>query len=195
VAFESTAIVTTSDTRTAIAVAVVMNEQQNTQPVKQQLIGRCQGQAATHFLDLSIHFCSQRDLSAGFTGHIRPQADSVPRLQSTCRLQPVTSQLLIDYKRMSDDAKAQVSRLLPPRCSCPAHVYSHLVININMCSRFQAVAEKEKGNEFYKQKKFDQALECYAKAAALNPQDMTFLSNRAGKWMHHMFFLICSFSE
>lgn len=47
----------------------------------------------------------------------------------------------------------------------------------------QAIAAKERGNELYKQKKFDDALKCYAEAIALNPQEMAFLSNRAGQFL------------
>ena len=43
------------------------------------------------------------------------------------------------------------------------------------------MAAKEKGNELYKQKNFEEALKCYATAFELFPQDMTFLSNRAGE--------------
>lgn len=48
---------------------------------------------------------------------------------------------------------------------------------------FQALAAKEQGNELYKQKKFDEALKCYATAFELYPQDMAFLSNRAGQFV------------
>ena len=42
-----------------------------------------------------------------------------------------------------------------------------------------AVAAKLKGNELYKAKKFDEALAAYDEAIALDPTNMTFLSNKA----------------
>lgn len=44
---------------------------------------------------------------------------------------------------------------------------------------FQALQAKNEGNEFYKNRKFDEALACYDKAASLDPTDMTFLNNKA----------------
>ena len=44
----------------------------------------------------------------------------------------------------------------------------------------QAIAEKEKGNELYKQKKFEEALTHYDKAIELDPTEMLFLTNKAG---------------
>lgn len=43
----------------------------------------------------------------------------------------------------------------------------------------QALRSKEEGNTFYKQRKFEDALRCYSAAAELDPQDMTYLSNKA----------------
>lgn len=43
----------------------------------------------------------------------------------------------------------------------------------------EALKEKNLGNEFYKAKKFDQALEHYNKAIELDTSDMTFLNNKA----------------
>lgn len=57
--------------------------------------------------------------------------------------------------------------------------------NIN---KEQALKEKTLGNDLYKAKKFDEALEHYSKAVELDKTDMTFLSNKAavyfeqGKW-------------
>jgi len=43
----------------------------------------------------------------------------------------------------------------------------------------KAIVEKDKGNEFYKQKKFEEALAQYDKAIELDPTEMTFLTNKA----------------
>ncbi|RYA67779.1 hypothetical protein DD592_27280, partial [Enterobacter cloacae complex sp. 2DZ2F20B] len=42
-----------------------------------------------------------------------------------------------------------------------------------------AKAEKEQGNEFYKKKAFEQAIEHYNKAIELDPTDITFYNNLA----------------
>ena len=43
------------------------------------------------------------------------------------------------------------------------------------------MAAKEKGNAAYKAKKFDEALKFYNEAINLDPTDMTYLNNTAGK--------------
>ena len=45
----------------------------------------------------------------------------------------------------------------------------------------QAVEEKEKGNAAYKKRDFTTALEHYDKAIELDPTNVTFLTNKAGK--------------
>merc|ERR1712137_557975 len=47
----------------------------------------------------------------------------------------------------------------------------------------QALEEKEKGNQAYKNKKFDEAIQHYEKAIELNPNEMTFLTNKAAAYM------------
>mmetsp|Transcript_477 Transcript_477/g.718 ORF Transcript_477/g.718 Transcript_477/m.718 type:complete len:596 (-) Transcript_477:84-1871(-) len=42
-----------------------------------------------------------------------------------------------------------------------------------------AVAAKEKGNDLYKSKKFDEAIAAYDEAVALDPTNMTFINNKA----------------
>merc|ERR1712127_217148 len=42
-----------------------------------------------------------------------------------------------------------------------------------------SVAAKEKGNQLYKSKKFEEALAAYDEAIALDPTSMTFVSNKA----------------
>ncbi|RWS09046.1 stress-induced-phosphoprotein 1-like protein [Dinothrombium tinctorium] len=46
-------------------------------------------------------------------------------------------------------------------------------------SKKAALREKEKGNELYKMRNFDEALKCYDAAFALDATDMTFLTNKA----------------
>ncbi|KAI1309363.1 Stress-induced-phosphoprotein 1 [Halotydeus destructor] len=46
-------------------------------------------------------------------------------------------------------------------------------------NKAQAVELKQQGNDFYKKKQFKQALECYSKAAELDPLDVTYLTNKA----------------
>lgn len=41
------------------------------------------------------------------------------------------------------------------------------------------MAIKEKGNEFYKKRQFEEALSCYDEAIKLDPTNMTFLNNKA----------------
>merc|ERR1719183_2715178 len=41
-----------------------------------------------------------------------------------------------------------------------------------------AIMLKEKGNKFYKDKRFEEALSAYDEAIALDPTNMTFLSNK-----------------
>lgn len=55
---------------------------------------------------------------------------------------------------------------------------------------FQALNEKNQGNEFYKSKNFVKALEHYDKAIELDPTDITFLNNKAA-----VFFEQGSFEE
>lgn len=83
---------------------------------------------------------------------------------------------------MSDDAKAQV-RLTVNCCYKIAGIMCWTDLTTDMCLSLQALAAKEQGNELYKQKKFDEALKCYAIAFELYPQDMAFLSNRAGQFV------------
>ena len=45
----------------------------------------------------------------------------------------------------------------------------------------QALEEKEKGNSAYKSKDFEAALEHYQKAIDLDPNNITYYNNRAGK--------------
>lgn len=45
----------------------------------------------------------------------------------------------------------------------------------------QALEEKQKGNVAYKKKDFETALACYDRAIELDPEDITFLTNKAGK--------------
>jgi stress-induced-phosphoprotein 1 len=45
--------------------------------------------------------------------------------------------------------------------------------------RKAAVAAKEKGNDLYKSKKFDEAIAAYDEAIALDPTNMTFINNKA----------------
>lgn len=45
--------------------------------------------------------------------------------------------------------------------------------------QIEARAEKEKGNECYKKKDFDNALKHYEKAIELDPKDITYLLNKA----------------
>ena len=56
---------------------------------------------------------------------------------------------------------------------CKNHIY--------MYAHVQALAEKEKGNEAYKQKDFITALARYDNAIKLDPTNVTFLTNKAGR--------------
>lgn len=46
----------------------------------------------------------------------------------------------------------------------------------------QAIKAKERGNEFYKKKQFEEALKHYDEAISFDPTDMTFYNNKAGTW-------------
>jgi tetratricopeptide (TPR) repeat protein len=48
----------------------------------------------------------------------------------------------------------------------------------NMCYNMQALALKAEGNELYKARKFDEAIEAYNKALELYDGDVSFLTNR-----------------
>lgn len=50
------------------------------------------------------------------------------------------------------------------------------------CCRSQALDHKSRGNELYKARKFDEALEEYGKAIELYDKDVSFLTNR---WVVH----------
>lgn len=50
-------------------------------------------------------------------------------------------------------------------------------------AQIEAEKCKEKGNELYKQKKFDEALEMYDKAISLYPNDLTFNNNKAAVYL------------
>ena len=45
----------------------------------------------------------------------------------------------------------------------------------------QSLEEKEKGNAAYKKREFETALQHYDKAIELDPTNITFLTNKAGK--------------
>jgi len=45
----------------------------------------------------------------------------------------------------------------------------------------QALKEKELGNAAYKKKDFDEALQHYDKALELDPENITFMTNKAGE--------------
>ena len=45
--------------------------------------------------------------------------------------------------------------------------------------QISAKRKKEEGNDFYKNKKFAEAIECYEKAIELDPANMTYLNNKA----------------
>merc|ERR1712151_1005139 len=47
----------------------------------------------------------------------------------------------------------------------------------------ESVKLKEKGNQFYMDKRFDDALDAYEKAISLNPTNMTLLSNKAAVYL------------
>ncbi|GIY39792.1 hypothetical protein CDAR_3251 [Caerostris darwini] len=55
----------------------------------------------------------------------------------------------------------------------------------------QAVEEKDKGNELYKARKFDEALTHYDKAIELDPTEMTFLTNKAAVYFEQKEFETC----
>lgn len=48
----------------------------------------------------------------------------------------------------------------------------------------QAVELKEKGNDAYKHKRFDEALNFYSQAIELDPQNMLLYTNKAGTYSH-----------
>lgn len=56
-----------------------------------------------------------------------------------------------------------------------------LQFNFEFVYLIQAEAEKEKGNEAYKKKDFETALNHYNKATELDPVNMTYYTNRAGR--------------
>ena len=57
--------------------------------------------------------------------------------------------------------------------SSPPHTYTH--------THTQALEEKEKGNAAYKNREFEEALQHYDKALELDPTNITFLTNKAGR--------------
>lgn len=57
----------------------------------------------------------------------------------------------------------------------------HLFYTTVSLLSLQALEEKEKGNAAYKTKNFETALEHYGKAIELDPLNITFRTNRAGK--------------
>ncbi|XP_054712606.1 stress-induced-phosphoprotein 1-like isoform X2 [Uloborus diversus] len=55
----------------------------------------------------------------------------------------------------------------------------------------QAIVEKDKGNELYKQKKFEEAIVQYDKAIELDPSEMTFNTNKAAVYFEQKDFEKC----
>ncbi|ELP93943.1 stress-induced-phosphoprotein, putative [Entamoeba invadens IP1] len=47
----------------------------------------------------------------------------------------------------------------------------------------EALVEKQKGNEFYKNKKFQEALDCYSKALELDPKELTYKLNKTAAYL------------
>lgn len=45
----------------------------------------------------------------------------------------------------------------------------------------QALQAKERGNQFYKNKKFEEALKCYDEAISLDANEISFYNNKAGE--------------
>lgn len=54
---------------------------------------------------------------------------------------------------------------------------------VTEAQKSEALKAKNEGNEFYKQRKFEEAISCYVKAAELDPTDMTFLTNKAAVYL------------
>ena len=54
----------------------------------------------------------------------------------------------------------------------------------------QALEEKDKGNAAYKKKDFTTALQHYDKAIELDPENITFLTNKAGEPVHRVAYLL-----
>ena len=48
------------------------------------------------------------------------------------------------------------------------------------CDCVQALKEKELGNTAYKKKEFEEALKHYERAIELDPDNITFITNKAG---------------
>ena len=63
---------------------------------------------------------------------------------------------------------------------CADHAAS-IWINALFIFLQEALAEKEKGNIAYKNKDFEAALQHYDKAIELDPTNVTFLTNKAGR--------------
>lgn len=59
------------------------------------------------------------------------------------------------------------------------HKQTHSQANSVSDEQKQAIAAKEKGNNAYKVKNFEEALKFYDEAIALDPSDMTYLNNKA----------------
>lgn len=60
---------------------------------------------------------------------------------------------------------------------CGSHIACHAFLAL--LSPLQALALKAQGNELYKARKFDEAIEAYSKALELYDGDMSFLTNRS----------------
>jgi len=60
-----------------------------------------------------------------------------------------------------------------------------------MSTNADALAQKEQGNEHYKKREFDKALECYSKAIELDPLDITFRTNKAAVYFEQKDFDNC----
>jgi tetratricopeptide (TPR) repeat protein len=48
----------------------------------------------------------------------------------------------------------------------------------------RAQEEKERGNEFFRKKKYKESIICYTRAAEFNPDDATLFSNRSAAYLH-----------
>ncbi|KAF8088674.1 hypothetical protein N665_0532s0037 [Sinapis alba] len=116
-----------------------------------------------------------RDQAQDFQGFLNDLQDwelSLKDKDKKMKQQPSTSSNLSSEKfRLSGSGNFDVVKKYAPMSNLSSSF-------VDDDSQFDANSEKEQGNEYFKQKKFNEAIDCYSRSIALSPNAVAF-ANRA----------------